>query len=188
MRERMIITGLILIFGVMGSQLVLSDDDDDHHDRSRSLTRAEVRPVENDVYREECGACHFAYQPGLLPQSSWDKVMATLEDHFGDNAELDPALHRQLSEYLARYSADTDGRNFRRSRKLARSAIKAGSPRRITEIPYFRHEHDEIPARVIKSSDKIGSLGRCEACHSRADKGSFREREISIPGYGRWDD
>ena len=37
-----------------------------------------VAPVENPQYLEECGSCHFPYQPGLLPARSWTKVMAGL--------------------------------------------------------------------------------------------------------------
>lgn len=185
MREKMIITGLVLIFAAMASSLVLGDDDEH---RGAWGGKPEVRPVDNALYREECGSCHFAYQPGLLPAASWDKVMAGLDDHFGDNAELDPEVHKQIADYLQRYSGDRDGGNFRRARRLTRSAIKAGAPLRITEIPYFRHEHDEIPMRIRKKANDRGSLSACGACHSRADKGSFREREINIPGIGRWDD
>ena len=36
----------------------------DHH-RAKYLT-----PVSNPMYIEECGACHFAYQPEPLPSGS----------------------------------------------------------------------------------------------------------------------
>jgi hypothetical protein len=26
------------------------------------------------------------------------------------------------------------------------------------------------------------------ACHTKADKGSYSEREINIPNYGKWED
>jgi hypothetical protein len=34
----------------------------------------EVKPVTDKTYRAECGDCHFAYQPGLLPAQSWEKL------------------------------------------------------------------------------------------------------------------
>ncbi len=37
----------------------------------------DVAPVKNALYLEECGACHFAYQPGLLPSRSWKKNALT---------------------------------------------------------------------------------------------------------------
>ncbi|HPQ24397.1 MAG TPA: cytochrome C, partial [Gammaproteobacteria bacterium] len=47
-----------------------------------------VAPVDNPLYLQECGSCHFAYQPGLLPARSWNNLMGGLENHFGENAEL----------------------------------------------------------------------------------------------------
>ncbi len=34
-----------------------------------------VTPVNDKLYLEECGACHFPYQPGLLPMRSWQKIL-----------------------------------------------------------------------------------------------------------------
>lgn len=65
-----------------------------------------VAPVENPQYLEECGSCHFAYQPGLLPARSWTKVMAGLENHFGENAELPPEDVKSLTDYLLKNAAD----------------------------------------------------------------------------------
>jgi mono/diheme cytochrome c family protein len=31
-------------------------------------------------------------------------------------------------------------------------------------------------------------MSHCNACHQRAEQGSFSEREIVIKGIGRWDD
>ena len=35
--------------------------------------RQDVAPVQSAAYQEECGGCHFAYQPGLLPAASWQR-------------------------------------------------------------------------------------------------------------------
>ena len=51
-------------------------------------------------YTDACGSCHLVYQPGLLPARSWDRIMATLSDHFGDNAELDPAASSEIRRLL----------------------------------------------------------------------------------------
>jgi hypothetical protein len=34
----------------------------------------------------------------------------------------------------------------------------------------------------------VKSFANCNACHTRAAEGSFRERDIRIPGAGKWDD
>lgn len=171
------------------SQFVFSDSDHDEHRRGSSkwLERSvDVAPVDNADYAKACGECHFAYQPGLLPEPSWRKIMNGLSDHFGDNAELDAGKREQLMAYLARNSAEHS--NYRRSEKIARSLNGGDAPLRITELRYIRNKHDEVPARLIKANDKVRSLGNCAACHQRADSGSFSEREIVIPGAGRRED
>ena len=144
-----------------------------------------VAPVVNVEYQEECGGCHFAYQPGLLPTGSWQKVMAGLEDHFGENAELDADVVKRLNEYLLHNAADDAA--YPRSRKIMRS-LGAERPLRISHVPYFKAKHDEIPARLVQGNDKVRSWSNCTACHTRAAKGSYSEDEVVISGYGRWDD
>ena len=69
------------------------------HEPKRYLT-----PVNNPTYIEECGGCHFTFQPELLPSGSWDKILAGLEDHYGEAIELDPKSKREIAEYLNRNS------------------------------------------------------------------------------------
>ena len=61
-------------------------------------------------------------------------------------------------------------------------------PISITELRYFKREHDEIPRRLVGENDNVGSLSQCDACHRYAEKGYFDEDNIVIPGFGRWDD
>jgi hypothetical protein len=150
------------------------------------LTRAaDVAPVTNAEYQTECGSCHFAYQPGLLPAGSWQKIMTGLDNHFGENAELNADVGKRLLAYLVSDAADTS--SYRRSRKIMQS-LGREQPLRITQVPYFKSEHREIPARLIKGNDRVKSLSNCGVCHGSAAKGSFSEDEVEIPGHGRWDD
>jgi len=162
------------------------DDDDDEHEYKFWQKKPGVKPVSNVLYQDECGACHFTYQPGLLPSGSWKKIMTNLEDHFGDNAELDPADNLLITTYLKNNSAEKS--SFRRSVKIMRSLGSSSFPGRITQIPYFVREHDEIPARLVNNNPKVASLALCDKCHQTANKGIFSESKISIPGYGQWDD
>ena len=57
-----------------------------------------LTPVDNTTYRETCGACHFVYQPELLPSASWEKILAQLYDHFGEAIELDPESIRIIAD------------------------------------------------------------------------------------------
>ena len=175
-------TGLVLL------SIQISFGDEDHNDHHYALYKREpgVDPVKNQLYEQECSSCHFAYPPGLLPDASWHKIMSTLDDHFGENAELSDTDRLAIEEYLVNNSASHS--EFRRSKKIARSLSPSSAPLRITELPYFKHEHDEIPSRLVKNNPDVGSFSQCDSCHRDAKKGYFSENKINIPGYGRWDD
>ncbi len=170
---------IILLAGILGlSPYTFAD--------SNSNKKPGVEPVTNKLYLEECGACHFAYQPGLLPERSWRKMFSSLDDHFGDNAELDSRAHDELLNYVVSESADKSSR--KRSRKISKSLSSKDVPLRITEDGYLKKEHRELSKKMVEGNPKVGSLSRCEACHTRAAEGLYSERYISIPGYGRWED
>lgn len=143
--------------------------------------RPDVVPVDNPLYRSECGSCHFAYQPGLLPARSWKRLMAGLADHFGENVELAPEDLRSISGYLVSSSADTVDRGP--SAEMDKSIPKASAPLRISVAPYFVQKHREVPERLVSRAPEISSLGNCAACHTRSETGSFSKREISIPAH-----
>ena len=44
------------------------------------------RPIKDAVVLKECGACHMAFQPQMLPKRSWGKIMSELPNHFGEDA------------------------------------------------------------------------------------------------------
>jgi hypothetical protein len=148
--------------------------------------RADVRPVVNETYASECGACHFAYQPGLLPLHAWARIMSNLEDHFGDDASLDQASADEIRRYLTDNSADHASES--RSRAFAADRDAGQALPRITETGYFRREHYEIPARFVQGNNEVGSFSNCQACHRSADAGVYNEHQVLIPGVGRWDD
>ena len=179
----------IFIGGLLATtgHVVADDDRGGWFERFTGSSRgAGVAPATNSLYLQECGACHFAYQPGLLPQRSWRSLMSGLDDHFGDNAELLPVDLQTLTDYLMENAADNA--NFKRSRKIMRSLDPNETPLRITKTLYIMNKHDEVPSRHITANPEVKSLSNCAACHTRADTGSFSEREIDIPGYGRWKD
>lgn len=177
-----IMTAMILTVVLGGLTAVWAGDDGG---KSGGKRAPDVAPVTNAMYLEECGACHFPYQPGLLPEGSWDKIMAGLDDHFGDNAELPPDDHRAIAAFLAENAANRS--DYRRSRKIMRS-LKGDTPLRISEVRYLRKEHDEIPARLVADNPEVRSIARCEACHRQAAEGYYNESGVKIPGYGKWDD
>ncbi len=187
MKSTLAVSAVIFTLGFVSIPLVFSDTDrgwslfGEHKHRS-----TDVAAIGDPVYKEECGSCHMAYPPGLLPSASWTRVMKRLEDHFGDNAELDTETHAHINDFLQANSADRS--DYRRSRKFARYAEPDNPPMRISETPYFLHEHDEIPPRLVHPGAKVRSFAQCDACHAGAEQGSFNEHDIQIPGFGYWED
>jgi len=159
-----------------------SDHDDDHddgyeethHNKKGKPTwfvfrKVDVKPVTNELYRKECGSCHFAYQPGLLPSDSWKRIMAGLSDHFGDNAFLDQETKTALTAYLIENAAEFC--ECRKSYKILRS-LRGDTPLRITEVPYISKEHREVSSRSLKKRN-LTSFANCEACHREASSGLY---------------
>ena len=119
-------------------------------------------------YRQECGACHVAYPPALLPVGSWQRLMANLQRHFGTDASTDAAAVQDLSAWLV-----ANAGSYKRVREPPPED-------RITRSAWFVRKHDEIAAATWKSP-AVKSAANCNACHARADQGEFNEHEVRIP-------
>jgi hypothetical protein len=146
----------------------------------------EVAKVENKIYLEECGSCHFAYQPGLLPEASWRKLLdaKALADHFGENAELDDNTRQQLLNELTASSADKS--RYKRSKKIMASLGDDQAPLRITKVPYFVEKHEDIGDEYVKNNSKVKSFSYCDKCHQKAADAVFDDDTVYIPGKGYW--
>ena len=168
------------------SNIALADRDSDSHWGSTFKRTSTLPAVNNKLYATECSACHFAYQPGWLPARSWKKMMLNLDDHFGENAELDQKSNDIITGYLVSESADN--KPNRKSHKIMRSIRANETPLRISTLPYILRKHDEIPQRLIRDNAKVGSAANCIACHTGASQGQFNEHGVTIPGYGAWED
>ena len=164
-----------------------SDDDDDdngqHRKRNRKRNRdndhdgSYLKPVNNPVYEAECGECHFLYQPELLPSASWMKILDQLDDHFGEEIELDPDSTKIISDYLKSNGAEKS--SAKRAVKIMGS-LGNHVPMKVTDIPYIREKHHELnPEILIRES--IGSLSNCIACHTTAEKGIYEDDNVKIP-------
>lgn len=153
---------------------------------SRLFSSSGVKPVEDEIYKEECGACHMAYPPGLLPERSWKKIMNQLDDHNSENLELEQADAGSILSYLSANAADKSG--YKRSKKVMDSLSRDATPIRITKVPYIRNKHKEIPNKFISGNPDVESLSNCNACHTKAALGIFDDDTVVIPSVGRWDD
>ena len=128
------------------------------------------------TYAEECGDCHNAYHPTLLPRASWSALTAGLDDHFGENASLGPETTQRIASYLMANAAeafDTKPANFFRQIDPLKSFT-------ITATPFWTQTHRNIPTAVFDRT-AVGVRGNCEACHTDAAQGRFYPGAIDIP-------
>lgn len=127
-------------------------------------------PVTDPLTAEECGGCHLAFPPSMLPAASWRTMMGQLDRHFGDDASLGAEATASIARYLIANAGDAGGR--RTNDGLLRGLAPGAAPQRITELPRWVREHREI--RPAEWSDpKVRSRANCVACHADAERGYF---------------
>ncbi|MEJ2610597.1 MAG: cytochrome C [Candidatus Thiodiazotropha sp.] len=185
----------LTVIMLIGTGLVLADRDEHeaHEKHERGFLSHWFKPQhmafnteQSKRYQEECGSCHFPFQPGFLPAKSWQEIMAGLSEHFGENAELSDEDTQNIAAYLDANAAGNIDREI--PNKVMWSLRYKPNPKRITETAFFRHEHRKIPVSVLNNKGEKISFANCDSCHTRAMQGSFNEHEIRIPGVGRWED
>lgn len=166
-----LLTGCFLFISFVHS--AFADHDNDHKKHASKY----LPPVNNETLKQECGSCHFAYQPGLLPSDSWLKIIAALPSHFGEEVLLNQESKYIISEYLRENAAENS--SAKRARKILKS-LGGHTPLRITETPYIREKHHELNADIF-SRQSIGSFSNCVACHTKAEQGNYDDDFVKIP-------
>ncbi len=120
------------------------------------------------AYVQECGACHTAYPPALLPAASWKRLMGGLERHYGTDAALDPKTLQQLDGWLQQHAG-----TYKR-------VAEAPPEDRITRSAWFERKHRKVDAAVWKLPS-VKSAAQCAACHGGADQGRYDDDELKAP-------
>jgi nitrate/TMAO reductase-like tetraheme cytochrome c subunit len=164
----------VLLLTLSSIAILKGEDEEEEHNERRGKSgevyklnnRTGTMPVMNQKFKAECTSCHMLYQPSLLPAKSWTKMMSNLKEHFGENAELDPAVQKEITDFLVKNSSNRFNSN--------QDGI------RISETTYFKRKHDEISPSVFKRKG-IGSAANCLACHSGAENNNFDEDNVRIP-------
>ena len=129
-------------------------------------SEARFRPVDDPKVKAECGACHMAFPAGMLPAASWQKIMAGLSDHFGEDASLDDATRREIADWLVTNAA-------RPGSRIAGGMPADGTVLRITDTPWWIREHRGEVRPGAFEDPKVGSRANCTACHRDAARGNF---------------
>lgn len=130
------------------------------------------------LYAEECGSCHLAFHPVLLPARSWQAMLDGQADHFGDDLYLDGDTVAELLAFMLPNAAESALNEP--AYKIDHSVPKDATPLRITETPYWKKKHDDIPQRVWDLEQVHGPLD-CPACHLDAEEGMFEDSAMHLP-------
>lgn len=120
------------------------------------------------AYTQECGACHAAYPPGMLPARSWQRVMSGLERHYGTDASLDAVTVQQLGAWLQAHAG-----TYKR--------VSEEPPQdRITRSAWFARKHRKVEPAVWQLPS-VKSAAHCAACHRGAEQGRFDDDALRMP-------
>ncbi len=112
-------------------------------------------------YRTECGDCHVAFAPDLLPVEAWQRIMDGLPHHFGVDATLDAKEHEEIGSFLARNAGN------------GLYPMKHGDPLRLTDTLWFHRRHGQVKA--LFQDPRVVSRANCSACHTHGDEGRYDE-------------
>ena len=113
-----------------------------------------VPPVRDAAMLKECGECHMAFQPALLPAASWSRIMSDLPNHFGEDASLPDRLAGEIRAYLTANAGPGDP-----------------GLTRITEQSWWQRKHRK--RSIAWDRPEVSSKANCEACHPAAAKGLY---------------
>lgn len=133
---------------------------------------------DDPTWREECGSCHLAFHPNLLPARSWRKLMSEQDRHFGADLALDALTAQALLAFMENNAAERG--TTEAAFKINRSLRDGATPLRITETPYWVKKHKEI-APADWRLPQVNSRANCAACHLDAEAGTFEDAAMHIP-------
>lgn len=132
--------------------------------------------VEDEIVRKECGDCHMVFPPSRLTKGGWQKIIASLNKHFGEDATLSAETAKHIEDYLVANALDAKG-GIRTELRLKAWAKKGLiDPIRITETPEWERHHP-IKDTYRKMSKEVGydRGSNCIKCHKGAEYGFYEE-------------
>jgi len=127
---------------------------------ARAEEAESLRAAADPVVAEECGACHMAYRAHWLPADAWRRVMANLDNHFGEDASLALDVRARITEYLVAHARKTGGEAIR-----------------ITKTHWWERTHrHEISASQWARAGSPANCGGCHGIRKGQEKRGFFER------------
>jgi len=118
---------------------------------------------ENALWKEECGSCHLAYPPEMMSAENWQKLMGSLDKHFGANAVLNAKDNKLILDFLTHNSGS--------------GSVYNSASLRISDTPWFKREHRSISAKEWVHP-QVKSVSNCLACHGSGGHGLWSEHDM----------
>ena len=134
--------------------------------------------ADNSLWREECGSCHLAFHPSLLPARSWKAMMEGQASHFGEDLFLERDTMEEIKTFLMENAAELESTEA--AWKINRSIPKAETLLRIIEAAYWIEKHQEI-SDAVWDNPKVNGKVNCSACHMDAEAGTFEDAAMHLP-------
>ncbi len=126
-------------------------------------------------YEQECGSCHPAYHPSLRTAESWQSIINSLSDHYGEDASIIDYSMKKITIYLQNNNAQSFDTKL--SHKIGRHNTNS---MRMTDTKYWQKKHKKIEDNNFKHS-AIGSKVNCNGCHKDANTGRYDDENIKLP-------
>ncbi len=133
---------------------------------------------DNALWREECGSCHLAFHPSLLPSRSWQLMIKQQSAHFNEDLYLEPEVQQEILQFLVQNSAENE--LTEPAYKINRSIAKSDTLLRISKTPYWIKKHKDIEKHNWQV-ESVRTEANCAACHLDADAGTFEDAAMRLP-------
>ena len=133
---------------------------------------------DNQLWREECGSCHLAFHPSLLPARSWKTIMQQQASHFEEDLFLEQEAVKEIESFLVENAAEQELTEA--AWKINRSIAKTLVLTRITKAPYWIKKHRKISEAAWEHPKVNGNIN-CAACHLDAKAGTFEDAAMHLP-------
>ena len=163
--------GIAALLLSIGYVALWSPHDTQRLAREESALRAAMKL---EPWSKECGSCHLAYAPAMLPIASWQRTVDEQEKHFGEDLGLTEAMSARLLAHAKSAAAPSWG-----AWKLASSVPAGEAPLEVSATPFWKSAHASLPESAFRPPVSAGKH-ECEACHRDAGSGKFHPRMIQI--------
>ncbi|MGE4265718.1 MAG: diheme cytochrome c [Desulfovibrio sp.] len=187
MKTKHLALALLLAVAVVSvAAYCVADDTSGHGEHRRESKRGKhgnghaegpAAQARNAAYEAACGSCHWAYAPQLLPQKSWETMLASLGDHYGSEVPLSEQEKSTVRGYLLGNAADAS--DMKIGRKVMHS-LGGATPTRVVEVPYIQRKHRKLASEVFARKG-VGGMANCIACHPGAASLDFDDDSVRIP-------